>query len=448
MASIRVLIVDDSVVIRRLLAESLARDPEIEVVGKAPSGRIAIAKATQLSPDVVALDVEMPEMDGLETLAGIRRVRPTLPVIMLCKNTEQGTTRALAAVAAGANDHVCKPDSALSTAVAIQRLHDDILPRIKTLGAAALTRVAPEPVPIAGTPVPPAPPAERAAPAVLQLARPAGAAAAPPRAGLPAVSGISGPTDALRALSAKLAASETRAAALSVQVVGAVAPVPPAPDIPPPVRLPSGADGAPLGVLAIGVSTGGPNALASVLTDLPANFPLPVLIVQHMPPTFTRLLAERLSRRTPMPVREAQGGEVVRPGEVWIAPGDHHMVVERTGAGLQLSLHQAPHENSCRPSVDVLFRTVADACRDRAIAVVLTGMGQDGLNGCRWIKDRHGRIIAQDQESSVVWGMPGFVARAGLADHVLPLGHIASQLLKMTDPGVGPRIARAVGDEP
>lgn len=448
MGSIRVLIVDDSVVIRRLLAESLARDPEIEVVGKAPSGRIAIAKATQLSPDVVALDVEMPEMDGLETLAGIRGVRPTLPVIMLCKNTEPGTARALAAVAAGANDYVIKPDSALSTAVAIQRLHDDILLKIKTLGAGALTRVASEAVPVAEAQPPQEPPAERPSPGgVLQLARPAGAASGSPRPG-PAVSGISGPTDALRALSAKLVTSAARAAAVSVQVVGAVAPVPPAPAIPPLTRLPSGADGEPRGVLAIGVSTGGPNALAHVLTDLPANFPLPVLVVQHMPPTFTRLLAERLSRRTPMPVREAQGGEVVRPGEVWIAPGDHHMVVERNGTGLQISLHQAPHENSCRPSVDVLFRTVADACRDRAIAVVLTGMGQDGLNGCRWIKDRHGRIIAQDQETSVVWGMPGFVARAGLADHVLPIGHIASQLLKMTDSGVGPRVARAVGAEP
>ena len=174
-------------------------------------------------------------------------------------------------------------------------------------------------MPVAEAQPPQEPPAERPSPGgVLQLARPAGAASGSPRPG-PAVSGISGPTDALRALSAKLVTSAARAAAVSVQVVGAVAPVPPAPAIPPLTRLPSGADGEPRGVLAIGVSTGGPNALAHVLTDLPANFPLPVLVVQHMPPTFTRLLAERLSRRTPMPVREAQGGEVVRPGEVWIA---------------------------------------------------------------------------------------------------------------------------------
>lgn len=448
MGSIRVLIVDDSVVIRRLLAESLARDPEIEIVGKAPSGRIAVAKATQLSPDVVALDVEMPEMDGLETLSAIRRVRPDLPVIMLCKNNEHSTALALAATVAGASDYVVKPDSALSTAVAIQRLHEDILPRIKTFGADALVRVATSSLPIVAPPPPQETPAARPAPGALRLARPGSRAGVPSRTEQSPVSGITGPTDALRALSAKLVASATRAAAVSVPVGGKLAPVPPAPSIPPPMRLPSGSNGEPRGVLAIGVSTGGPSALASVLTDLPASFPLPVLVVQHMPPTFTKLLADRLSRCTPMPVREAQGGEVVRPGEVWIAPGDHHMVVERNGSELHIALHQGPHENSCRPSVDVLFRTVADACRDRAIAVVLTGMGQDGLNGCRWIKDRHGRIIAQDQETSVVWGMPGFVARAGLADHVLPLGHIASQLLKMTDSGIGQRIALAVGAEP
>ncbi len=254
------------------------------------------------------------------------------------------------------------------------------------------------------------------------------------------------PTDALRALSARLAPPQ---ASPSIEVVGPVAPIPPSPPIPALPRRGAGAqEGEPRGALVIGVSTGGPNALANVLVDLPASFPLPVLVVQHMPPTFTRLLAERLSQRTPMPVREAKGGEIARPGEVWIAPGDHHMAVENGPSGLRIVVNQEPHENSVRPAVDVLFRAAADACRERAIAVVLTGMGQDGLNGCRWIKDRNGRILVQDRETSVVWGMPGFVARAGLADHVLPLGHIASQLLRMTDSGVGPRIARAVGAEP
>jgi two-component system chemotaxis response regulator CheB len=172
------------------------------------------------------------------------------------------------------------------------------------------------------------------------------------------------------------------------------------------------------------------------------------VVAQHMPPGFTRLLAERLSMRCPIPVREAQGGEPLRPGEAWIAPGDHHLVVENGPDGLTVQLNQDAPENCCRPSVDVLFRSVAGACGEDAIAVVLTGMGQDGLNGCRWIKERHGRVIAQDQETSVVWGMPGSVARAGIADQVLPLQLIASELLRMTDRGVGARIARVVGAKP
>jgi two-component system chemotaxis response regulator CheB len=204
----------------------------------------------------------------------------------------------------------------------------------------------------------------------------------------------------------------------------------------------------PTGVLAIGVSTGGPTALTSVLSELPASFALPVVITQHMPPGFTRLLADRLSMRCPIPVREAQGGELLRPGEAWIAPGDKHLVVAHGPDGLIVELNQDPPENCCRPSVDVLFRSVAAACGENAIAVVLTGMGHDGLNGCRWIKEKRGRVIAQDQETSVVWGMPGSVARAGIADQVLPLQLIASELLRMTDRGVGARIAREVGAKP
>jgi two-component system chemotaxis response regulator CheB len=201
-------------------------------------------------------------------------------------------------------------------------------------------------------------------------------------------------------------------------------------------------------VLAVASSTGGPAALAAVLAEIPASFPLPVVIVQHMPPMFTRLLAERLSMRCPLAVHEAQGGEVLHPGGAWIAPGDHHMVVERGPAGLALRLHQEAPENSCRPSADVLFRSVATACGVRAIALVLTGMGQDGLNGCRWIKERRGRVVAQDQETSVVWGMPGYVARAGIADRVVPLQRVAGELLRMTDANTASRPSRLVGAQP
>jgi two-component system chemotaxis response regulator CheB len=185
-----------------------------------------------------------------------------------------------------------------------------------------------------------------------------------------------------------------------------------------------------VGVLAIGVSTGGPNALAALLPELPASLPVPVVIVQHMPPTFTKLLADRLSSHCHLTVREAAGGEVLAPGEAWIAPGDHHMTVVRRGPAVHLALNQDPHENSCRPAVDVLFRSVAETYRAQALALVLTGMGQDGLIGCEWIKERQGRVIVQDEKSSVVWGMPGFVARAGLADRVLPLDQIGTEILR------------------
>jgi two-component system chemotaxis response regulator CheB len=190
-----------------------------------------------------------------------------------------------------------------------------------------------------------------------------------------------------------------------------------------------------VGVLAIGVSTGGPNALAALVPELPAAFPVPIVVVQHMPPMFTKLLAERLASRAQIPVREAQGGETLAPGEMWIAPGDHHMVVVRSGGTVRLALNQDPPENWCRPAVDVLFRSVAEAYRAQALALVLTGMGQDGLLGCQWIKESQGQVLAQDEATSVVWGMPGFVARAGPADRVLPLDRIAGEVVRAVESG-------------
>ena len=183
-------------------------------------------------------------------------------------------------------------------------------------------------------------------------------------------------------------------------------------------------------MLAIGVSTGGPTALGAIIPQVPPDFPLPILIVQHMPPLFTRLLAERLQACTPLKVEEAAEGSLVTGGKVLIAPGDYHMRLRNTGKDLVISLNQWPPENSCRPAVDVLFRSVGETFGGSAIGAILTGMGQDGLRGVRTLKATGAFVIAQDEASSVVWGMPGSVVAAGLADSVVPLDHVIPEVLR------------------
>ena len=196
----------------------------------------------------------------------------------------------------------------------------------------------------------------------------------------------------------------------------------------------------PVEIVAIGVSTGGPNALAEIFQKLPADFPVPIVVVQHMPPLFTKYLAERLDAASPLAVREAEESESIGPGRVWLAPGNFHMALDRSAAGVTVRLHQGPPENSCRPAVDVLFRSVAELYGPAALAVVLTGMGQDGLRGCEAIREAGGWIIAQDEATSVVWGMPGAVAAAGLADQILPLDRIAGELARLA--AIGHRRSR------
>ncbi|MCB1780386.1 MAG: chemotaxis protein CheB, partial [Candidatus Competibacteraceae bacterium] len=181
-------------------------------------------------------------------------------------------------------------------------------------------------------------------------------------------------------------------------------------------------------VVAIGASTGGPNALATLVSRLPAQFPVPILIVQHMPPIFTRLLAERLATQTKLPVAEGVAGEILQPGQVWLAPGGSHMVLERQGTQVRLQLNQNEPENSCRPAVDVLLRSVAATYRANALAVILTGMGSDGLKGCEAIHHAGGQVLVQDEASSVVWGMPSFVVKAGLADGQIALPKLAEEI--------------------
>jgi two-component system chemotaxis response regulator CheB len=342
---ISVLVVDDSVVIRRLVTDALQSEPDIRVVGTAPNGKVALAKIQQLAPDIVTLDIEMPEMDGLTTIKEIRKTHAKLPVIMFSTLSVAGGAATLEALSSGASDYVTKPANVGSVRESMTSVKEQLIPRIRALTG----RVAPA--------------------ALRQPLRPVT---------------IATPTG-------------------------------------PPQRV---------DILAVGCSTGGPEALTSVLTRMPADLPVPVVVVQHMPPVFTRLFAERLDRASKLRVTEAVDGMTLQPGHVYIAPGDHHLEVVRTGTLTRTRLHDGPPECFCRPAVDVLFRSVAAAYRGAALGLVLTGMGQDGRRGSESLRDVGSRIVVQDERTSVVWGMPGAIAGAGLAEAVLPLDQIGSAVLE------------------
>ena len=352
MRKIRVLVVDDAVVIRRMLTDILSSDPVLEVAGTAPNGRIALARIPQLNPDLITLDIEMPEMDGLETLREIRKTYPKLPVIMFSTLTQRGAGETLDALALGANDYVTKPANVGSVGAAIEAIRQALIPKIKVFCARAAGGETPSLVPSAAK----------------AIGRPAARR---------------GPH--------------------------------------PPSRI---------DVVAIAVSTGGPNTLAEIFPIFPADFPVPMVIVQHMPPLFTKILAERLNTKSKLTVTEGHQGEILHPGQAWIAPGGYHMVVKRQGTSVGLQINKDPPENSCRPAADVLFRSVTQAYGANVLGIVLTGMGQDGLRGSEHIRDTGGQIFAQDEATSVVWGMPGYVAEAGLADKVLPADQIGTAIVR------------------
>ena len=347
----RVLLVDDAVVVRKALSLAIAQDQDLEVAGTAVNGRVALAKFSALSPDIVLLDIEMPEMDGLETVRELRKIDTRVPIIMFSTLTERGASATLEALSMGATDYVAKPSN-VDMAATLAAISRELIPKIRAL-------------------------------CHLPEARATGGAVAP----------------------------KQQAPLICV----------------PRPRLLS-----PVQVVAIGVSTGGPDALARVLPLLPANFPVPIVIAQHMPPIFTSLLAARLSAKSALPVRECVSGEPLTPGRAVIAPGDFHMVASQEEGVVVLKTHQGPKENFCRPSVDVLFHSIARVYGARALAVVLTGMGQDGLKGCEALRALGARIYVQDEASSVVWGMPGFVARSGLADKIVPLDQMGAEIVRAT----------------
>ncbi|MFI1991401.1 chemotaxis response regulator protein-glutamate methylesterase [Actinoplanes sp. NPDC020271] len=389
---ISVLVVDDSVVVRRLIVDALGEAPGIQVVGTAANGLLAQAKIDQLKPDVITMDIEMPEMDGIEAVRELRKRHTQLPVIMFSTLSAAGATATLEALSAGATDYVTKPSNVGSVKESIAAVREQLVPKIQALGGRR-------------RPPPAAPPR---GPAPAAGARPG---AAPARPGLP-------PASAARP--------------------GAGGP-PPAGGRP---AAPRRAPGGRIDILAIGSSTGGPDALTKVLLGLPADLPVPVVITQHMPPVFTKMFAERLDRATPLKVVEAGDGMELTAGTVYIAPGDRHLVFNRKGTATLTQLSNAPQENSCRPAVDVMFRSVAALYGGTAFAAILTGMGQDGRGGAKVLRDAGCEILAQDEASSVVWGMPGAVVGAGLADEVLPLDRISAALLNRVRVGRSAAVAR------
>jgi two-component system chemotaxis response regulator CheB len=348
MRRVSVLVVDDSVVVRKLVSDVLAADPGIEVAGAAANGKVALAKIPQVNPDLVTLDIEMPVMDGLETLREIRARHPRLPVIMFSTLTARGASATLDALERGASDYVTKPANVGSVQASMASVRDQLIPKIKALCGVVAAPAPRPPAPFAGRP-----------------------------AATRAWAGATGRVD----------------------------------------------------LLVIGVSTGGPDALAAVLPELPATLPVPVLVVQHMPPVFTGLLAKRLNSRCPLAVAEARAGDPVQPGRVLIAPGDYHLRLSGPAGAATARLDQGTPENYCRPAVDVLFRSAAETYGAHTLAVVLTGMGADGQRGAQRIVEAGGEVYAQDQATSVVWGMPGAVTGAGLASKVLPLSAVAPAVL-------------------
>jgi len=368
---VRVLIVDDSAVMRKIISSALQKDPAIEVVGFAANGLQAIEAVKIFSPDVMTLDIEMPEMDGLTALREIRKTNKYLPIIMFSSLTHQGAQAAVMALTAGASDYVGKPaTSAGSVDGAFKVLETELIPKIIGLAKRVKSRQARE-----------ASSSDGKSPSTLSV---------------PKVNSVAEPI---------------KPKPIEASPVQSVIPV------------------KPVQAVCIGVSTGGPMALMQIFGQISTPLSVPIFIVQHMPPSFTALLAARLSATGVMTVKEAEEGEIAVPGTSYIAPGGFHMTLEKSGTKTIIHLNTEVPENSCRPAVDVLFRAAAEVYGGGVLAVMLTGMGYDGLKGCQVIAAKGGQIIAQDEASSVVWGMPGAVVQAGLANAVLPIEKMADEIV-------------------
>lgn len=381
MDKVRVLIVDDSAVMRKIIASALQKEPSIEIAGFAANGLQAIEAIKTCNPDVMTLDIEMPEMDGLTALREIRKDNKYLPIIMFSSLTHKGAQAAVMALTAGASDYVGKPANATGGIDdAFKVLETELIPKIIGLAKRVKSRRD----------------RERQA---TSIQKPAASVA------------TSKPI-----LSSEPLTTTKPASFLASKVNKAT----------------SGVLAKPAEAVCIGVSTGGPEALMQVFSAFHAPINVPIFIVQHMPADFTALLAARLSATSVITVKEAEDGEIVEPGIAYIAPGGFHMTVSRPGIKTVIHLNTDPPENSCRPAVDVLFRSAAEVYGNSLVAVMLTGMGYDGLKGSQVIKEKGGQVIAQDEATSVIWGMPGAVVQAGLADSVLPIDKITDEIIFRT----------------
>jgi two-component system, chemotaxis family, protein-glutamate methylesterase/glutaminase len=352
--AIRVMLVDDSAVVRGMVARWLGNEPGIAVVASCLNGKIALDAVDKAQPDIIVLDIEMPEMDGLTALPLLLKRVPKARILMASTLTVRNAEVSLRALSMGATDTIAKPSS-VSTADAGETFRCELVSKIRGLGAA----------------------------------KPRSASAVP---------------------GAAMAAAQ--------------------PVVPGPVKLRPLPQLKPR-VLCVGSSTGGPQALNVLFAALPAKLGVPILLTQHMPPTFTQILAKHLGVTANRPSCEAQNGMVLEPDHLYVAPGDRHLTLRREDARVVCVLTQDPPEHFCRPAVDPMFRSAAKAFGKDVLAVVLTGMGADGRNGAQSIAEAGGATIVQDEATSVVWGMPGAVAHAGVASGVYPLNSIAGEVRKI-----------------
>lgn len=359
---IRVMVVDDSVVIRGMISRWIDAEPDMKVAASLRTGLDAVNQIERINPDVAVLDIEMPELDGISALPQLLAKKRDLIIIMASTLTRRNAEISFKALSLGASDYIPKPESTRE-ATAADIFHHDLIQKIRHLGAKVRRTAAASP--------PLAPAQERPQPV---------AKAAPV------------------------------AAPLVKRQFGLTAPR----------------------ALVIGSSTGGPQALMSLVTEIgPVIDRFPVLITQHMPPTFTTILAEHLARSSRRPAAEAVDGEVVKPGRIYLAPGGRHMKVVRHGTDTVIALDDGPPVNFCKPAVDPLFTSAIDVWQGGTLAVILTGMGSDGMRGGKDIVAAGGSVIAQDEATSVVWGMPGAAANAGICAAILPLNQIAPKLVQL-----------------